>query len=300
MAKQSKGQFSVVIPTLNEGDLLHMTVDSILEETTYPSYEVIVVDDGSTDGSCDRYADYDERVRLVRSGGLGVARARNLGASHAHGSYICFIDAHCRVSGNWLDEFAWVLDSPDVGMVGPAFTKLDEPEPRGCGMAWVDATLETAWFFPQGDNRAYEVPLTTGACQAFRKDVFDSTGRYEDGFTRWGFEDVEMCLRLWLLGYRVKANSAVTVAHHFRESRNYDVDDRKIVFNYLRMIHMHFSAPRIRRVLKAVSSNPDLIPALDDLFASDVLEVREELYASRVRDDDWFFNHFGPATLRMA
>lgn len=293
-----KGLFSVVIPTLNEGKLLHMTVDSILSNTTYPNYEVVIVNDGSTDSSCDCYKEYNNRIRVICSEGLGVARARNLGADNSKGEYICFLDAHCKVSKNWLDGFVQTLNEPGVGMVGPAFTKLHESEPRGCGMAWVDASLETTWYYPLDIENAYDIPLTTGACQAFRKDILNATGRYEEGFTRWGFEDVEMCLRLWLLGYRVMGNPNITVAHHFRESRNYDVDDCKIVVNFLRMIHMHFSSPRIRKVLKAVSNNPDLERAMDDLYDSDVMKLREELHMSRIRDDDWYFDTFGPDALQ--
>lgn len=292
------GLFSVVIPTLNEGKMLHMTVDSILSKTTYPNYEVIIVDDGSTDGSCDLYKEYDNRVHVIRSNGLGVACARNFGAENSKGEYICFLDAHCTVSKNWLDGFIQTLNILGVGMVGPAFTKLNESEPQGCGMAWIDASLETTWYYPLDTENAYDVPLTTGACQAFRKDIFIETGRYEEGFTRWGFEDTEMCLRIWLLGYRVMGNSTVIVAHHFRESRNYDVDDCKIVFNFLRMIYMHFSPQRIRKVLKAVSNNPDLERATDELYNSDVMKLREELHMSRVHDDGWYFDKFGPDVLQ--
>lgn len=298
MGSKRKGLFSIVIPSLNEGKMLHMTVDSILTKTTYPNYEVIIVDDGSTDGSCDLYKKYDNRVQVVRSKGLGVACARNFGVDNSEGEYICFIDAHCSVSKNWLDGFVNTLNDQRVGVVGPTFTKLQEPEPRGCGMAWIDASLETTWYYPLDTENAYDIPLTPGGCQAFRKDVFNEIGRYEEGFTRWGFEDVEICLRLWLLGYRVMGNPTVIIAHHFREARNYDVDDCKVVFNFLRMIHMHFSPPRIRKVLKAVSNNLVLESAMTALYNSDVMILREKFHMSRVRDDDWYFDKFGPDVLQ--
>ena len=96
--------FSIVIPTLNEGDMLSMTVENILEVTAFPSIEVIVVDDGSTDGSCDAYRDTIKPVRVITSNQLGIPRARNLGAEEARGEYVLFIDAHCKVSANWIDS----------------------------------------------------------------------------------------------------------------------------------------------------------------------------------------------------
>ncbi len=295
MTANGNGSFSVVIPALNEGELLRMTVESILGETRYPDYEILIVDDGSIDGSCEPFRDRDPRVRVIRTGGIGVARARNLGGRHARGQYLTFIDAHCRVSPDWLSGLALALAPPDVCVAGPCFTRLREPLPRGCGMVWTDYTLDPSWYEPLDKSEPYEVPLTTGACQAFRRPVFEAAGGYEPGFTRWGFEDVELCLRAWLLGYRVVVNPAVTVAHYFRESRNYDVDDLEITYNFLRMVHLHFSPPRIRRVLKAVEANPLVPQALDRLYDSDVFHLRAELEAARVYNDEWFFRHINRA-----
>jgi glycosyltransferase involved in cell wall biosynthesis len=295
------GLFSVVIPTLNEGSMLPMTTHSILSHTRWPSFEIVIVDDGSSDGSTEHYLRYPSpRARLVRGGGLGVARARNLGARHARGEYLVFLDAHCLVEPRWLDRFAGVLAEPDVAVAGPSFTKLMAREPRGCGMFWADAALDQHWFLPRDGERPYPVPLTTGACQAYRHDVFDAIGRYDEGCTRWGSEDVELCLRAWLLGWRVVVDPAITVAHHFRESRGYSVDDIEITYNFLRMLHLHFSPPRIRRTLRALGGNPFVAPALERLEASDVYALRDELDASRVFDDDWFFAQVNPALREAA
>jgi len=125
--------FSIVIPTLNEGDMLTMTVENILSVTTYPEIEIIVIDDGSTDGSCDRYRSSAGQVRVVTTKRLGIPMARNLGAEQAQGDYVLFLDAHCTVSPNWIDRFVAALAPRDVAIVGPAFTRLHEPEPKGCG-----------------------------------------------------------------------------------------------------------------------------------------------------------------------
>src|SRR6185295_6973594 len=135
------GLFSVIIPTRNEGAMLALTTDSVLGSTDWPDVEVIVVDDGSTDDSIVRYRRRpDPRLRILRGrGGLGVARARNLGAQHARGEYVVFLDAHCTVSSDWLDRFALALAEPDVALVSPCFTRLEATEPRGCGIFFGDA-----------------------------------------------------------------------------------------------------------------------------------------------------------------
>ena len=205
--------------------MLRMTVESITACTTYPEFEIVIVDDGSTDGSCDVYraGTAGDRTRVVDGGGGGIPRARNLGEEHASGAYVVFLDAHCRVSANWLDLFAEALRRRDTAIVGPTFTRLEQAEPKGCGMTWLNHKLEKTWFVPLPTDKPYEVPITPGGCQAFRRDTFRTIGRFDEGFTKFGFQDVEICLRAWLLGYRVLVNPAVEIAHHFRTERNYQV-----------------------------------------------------------------------------
>ena len=288
------GLFSIVIPTCNEGEKLHRTVESILGQTTYPEIEVIIVDDGSTDASCKRFQNTQDPVTVITSSNLGIPRARNLGAEHAKGKYVLFIDAHCRVSPNWIDRFIAALSEPDVAIVGPSFTRLTEPEPRGCGMVWRNPRLETAWLEPLDAEQPYEVPITPGGCQAFRIATFKAIEGFDTSFTRWGFQDEEICLRAWLLGYRVLVDPEIVIAHYFRESAGYDVADEDILFNFLRMIHLHFSPPRIRRSIAALGEHPNLARAIDRLYEGDVFERRAEMEIARVRDDNWFFKVFMP------
>ena len=287
---------SIIIPTRNEGKMLCMTVDNILSQTTYPSYEVLIVDDGSTDNSCDIFHknDHNGKVKVITTDGQGVAGARNLGARNAAGDYLLFIDAHCKVSPDWIDLFIESFSAPDVAIVGPSFTRLNEPEPRGCGTTWVDYTLTIAWFETPNINKPYEVPLLPGGCQFFSKDTFYRLGCYEEGFATWGYEDVEISLRAWLLGYRILADPRITVAHLFRESRDFEVADMHVVYNFLRLIYMHFSAERINRAIQAVSPNDHLIKAQEAVEKSDIFELRSEMEAVRVHTDDWFFEVFMP------
>lgn len=95
---------SVIVPVYNAEKYLRECVDSILNQT-YKNFEVILVDDGSTDGSpaiCDEYAKTDERVKVIRKENGGVSSARNLGLEVANGEYICFIDSDDFVSEDYL------------------------------------------------------------------------------------------------------------------------------------------------------------------------------------------------------
>src|SRR5262249_5752090 len=84
--------FSVIIPTFNRGALLSSTLVSIFAQRL-ADFEIIVVDDGSTDGTKDYLASLGRKIRFFRQPTQGPGAARNLGARHATGSYLCFLDS---------------------------------------------------------------------------------------------------------------------------------------------------------------------------------------------------------------
>ena len=83
---------SVIIPTFNRCGFLGRAVDSVLEQTG-PSFELIVVDDGSTDTTFDLLAGYGDRIEMIRQSNLGVSAARNAGIRSARGEYIALLDS---------------------------------------------------------------------------------------------------------------------------------------------------------------------------------------------------------------
>lgn len=110
--------FSVIIPVYNTELYLTECIDSVLLQETERSYEVILVDDGSTDASgaiCDRYAEGHENICVVHSENRGVSHARNLGLAQARGEYILFLDSDDMWTPGLLDTVgAFLPDAPDV------------------------------------------------------------------------------------------------------------------------------------------------------------------------------------------
>lgn len=290
-------RFSVVIPSCNEGEMLHMTVDSILNSTKYTGgYEIIIVDDGSTDGSCDKYqnAEDERRIKVISTDHIGVARARNAGFAIASGKYVVFLDAHCKVSDNWLSRFEQDLEDPRVAILGPTFTQLNQPYPKGCGMMWTSELVrDTVWYEPIPSDSAYIIPLTPGGCQAFRSDTFEKLGMYDEGFARWGSEDLELCYRAWSLGYTVKVDPQIEIQHYFRQDRNFTVDLEDVAYNYLRMVYFHFSSDRLDKITGEMMKHDDYPTLVSRIEKSDVFELRDEISKVRKYDDNWFFSTFG-------
>src|SRR5437588_9713852 len=121
-------EVSLIIPTVNEGENLSMTIESI-QETTTGAYEIIVVDNGSTDGSTEFIEQTDDpQIRLFKTKErLGVAGARNYGAAFAEGTFLIFVDAHMLFPQNWLTSILDVLHDQGVGLVVPAITAWGNP-----------------------------------------------------------------------------------------------------------------------------------------------------------------------------
>jgi|GEM_PF-5811231 len=100
-------KISVIVPVYNAEGCLAQCVDSILAQE-FTDFELLLIDDGSTDGSgklCDGYAAADARVRVIHASNGGPSRARNMGIEAATGDYVCFVDSDDFVSPRYLADF---------------------------------------------------------------------------------------------------------------------------------------------------------------------------------------------------
>jgi glycosyltransferase involved in cell wall biosynthesis len=285
-------EVSLIIPTVNEGENLFMTIESI-RETITGAYEIIVIDNGSTDGSTGFIEKApDPRIRLLKTGKrLGVAGARNYGAAFAEHEILIFVDAHMLFPQNWLAPVLNALHEEEVRLVVPGVSAWGNPYAIGYGISWKGAKLEPKWLGKKS-SEPYTVPLAGGCIQAFRRDFFYEIGGYDPGMTNFGSEDLEMCLRTWLLGYQVKIVPQVEISHRFRRTAPYDFSWLDISYNFLRLVYGHFHEERIERVLAAHKETPSFAEALQKVQISDIWLRRRTLALKRRYDDDWFFRTF--------
>jgi len=120
---------SVVTPVFNAERFLPAAIESILGQT-FPDFELLIIDDGSTDGSPEigrRYQRQDARVRLLAQDKRGVSATRNLGLSQARGVYIAWLDADDAAHTERLATQAAYLDAhPETVILGSAFRQIDE------------------------------------------------------------------------------------------------------------------------------------------------------------------------------
>ena len=288
-------QVSVVIPSRNEGANLAYTVHWILANTRQPAFEIIVVDDGSTDDSIRQVRHLyggSGRLRIVAGERQGPGRARNLGAREAKGTHVVFLDGHCYTPPGWLEGLVTPLANPGIGLVGCAFADLRRPgNGVGVGCTWGTSALDMVWL-QQLANDVYPVPLLPGGCQAMRTADFLSFGIYDPGMHHIGSEGEEQSLRCWLMGYQVVVQPRVVVHHLFRDNPPYEVRPGELIYNRLRLALTHFSNARVARVLDAFKFTPSFSDQILSLVRSDTMEQRALWHERRKCSDDWFCERF--------
>ncbi len=119
-------KFSVVIPNYNREVMVCDAVDSVLSQT-YPAYEIIVVDDGSTDDSLSQLKSrFGNKISLIEQKNSGVSTARNAGVEAARGDYICYLDSDDLWKSDKLELMAFCVEkNPEAGLIFHDFAKHD-------------------------------------------------------------------------------------------------------------------------------------------------------------------------------
>lgn len=288
---------SIIIPTHNEGAWLRRTVQGIEASTRRPSYEVLVVDDGSTDGSCaflEETSRSDTRIRYEKGQALGVAGARALGASHAYGQNLVFLDAHVLPDPGWLEELMSMLSDPTVGIAGVGVRDVNNPSYLGYAYVPANENLNAAWAAPRGKS-PFEVPAIIGCCFGIRRSVYEAIGRFDPGSVGWGVDDIELSLRAWFMGYRCLASNAVQVAHWFKDldDRSYSVSWEDYDVNLLRCAFTFFEGPRLSAILSNAAERDSFRKSLARVHADGQYWHRRAGLRKRFRHDEhWYFNRF--------
>jgi GT2 family glycosyltransferase len=283
---------SVVVVSHNEGDNLRRTVCSLLAGLPADG-EILVVDDGSTDGSAEALTGGYGGVSVLRPAErLGAPAARNFGGARARGEVIVFSDAHMEVPLYWFAPLRDALARPVVGAASPVVSVMQQRDSKGYGFHWRDAAFTVEWLGRQGAD-PYPVPMLSGCFVALRRELFAAIGGFDPGLVLWGMEDAELCLRLWTLGYECLVVPALDVAHLFRSAHGYPVDWEVVLHNMLRVAVVHFGADRLGRVVCCLCTHTAFPAAFARLAESDAWARRAAVRAARRHDDQWFFHHFG-------
>jgi GT2 family glycosyltransferase len=288
---QSAPEISIVLPVYNEGPRLSQTLTAI-RDTTNVSYEVIIVNDASTDSCCDALrADTPpfENLMLIDQPRLGVAHARNVGAEHAKAPILITMDAHCIPRQGWLEKLLAELHKPGVGIVAPQISSIECPSATTFGLTIRDRELGVQWLHRRA-NEPYPVPLAGCACMVMTREFFEAAGHFE-AMRSYGMEDVELCIRCWLLGYSVIMVPDAEVAHWFKKEP-FAVGWHDYLYNRLRTAVLHFDGERLERIVSSLRAKPAFPEAVTSLLVSDIWQRYSLARSHRKHDADWFCRKF--------
>jgi GT2 family glycosyltransferase len=287
-------EVSIVLPAYNEGPRICETLAAI-HDTTNISYEVIVVNDASTDSACDALRSSPPFANVILEDlpqHSGVAAARNYGAGRAQAPVLVFMDAHCIPKSGWLEKLLAELDHHDGGIVAPQIGSAEDPRATTFGLTIRDEEFGVDWLAREHDE-PYAVPLVGCACMVMTRGFFVAVGGFEP-MRSYGMEDIEMCIRCWLLGYPVIMVPAAKVAHWFKKEP-FSPCWHDYLYNRLRTAVLHFDGERLQRILSSLQTRPAFRDAAGTLLVSDVWPRYSLLRARRVHDADWFCRKFNIA-----
>jgi GT2 family glycosyltransferase len=214
---------SVVVLTHDNLAFSRMCVASILENTEYPNYELIIVDNASQDGTRQEMERVAQTVRnmhvIANDHNAGFGPGNNQGLAVATGDLLFLLNNDTMVPRGWLTRLARHLTDNDLGLLGPATN-------RSCNEAQIDLRYQT-WAEYQAEARRlsreydgvrYPIRMPMMFCTGFRRDVFEKIGPLDERYEVGMFEDEDYALRAKAAGYAVAWTPEVYVHHAYHAS----------------------------------------------------------------------------------
>ena len=220
-------QTSVIVVAYNPGHFLRDCVTSIY--STQPQVEIVVVDNASTDGAVKDVKTEFPIIRVVRSEqNNGFGAGNNLGATHATGTFLVFLNPDAIVTDGWLEALVRPLvEDHSVGLVTPKVLLRNDPDHinvAGLNVHLSGISMCRGLGAPRAAlDEVAEVAAISGVTFAARRDVFEAIGGFDEDFFLY-IEDVDISVRAWLAGYRCLYVPRAVVLHDYDEV---EVDTRK-------------------------------------------------------------------------
>ena len=235
---------SIIIPTRDQLSMLQRCVESLIEKTRYPAYEVLIVDNDSRADDAVRYLDAIEsreaelggRLRVIRAPGeFNFSAMNNSAARAARGEYLLLLNNDtAALHEDWLDEMMGHAVRPDVGAVGAKLLFPDGKIQHAGVILGIRGPAEHPFIGRPPEDRGYfgraqlvqDVSAVTGACLLVRKSVYEQLGGLDEQAFKVSYNDIDLCLKIRAAGLRVVFTPFALLMHEGSASQKGQVEAR--------------------------------------------------------------------------
>ena len=223
---------SIIIPTRDHVEDLRTCISSILEKTTWPDYEILVIDNGSRMEDALSYMEelsrQQSRVRILKDDRpFNFSSLNNAAVNEARGDILCFLNNDTRVlTPGWIQEMLMICQQPDVGAVGAKLYYPDGHIQHAGVILGLGGVAGHLYSSCKGNETGMmgravsvqELSAVTAACMMSRREVFLEVGGFDEAFAV-AYNDIDYCMRLRKAGYRVVFTPYAQLTHYELKTR---------------------------------------------------------------------------------
>jgi len=216
-------EVTIIIVNYNQKKLLISCIDS-LQKINYPNIEVIIVDNGSTDGSVEVVKKFTVHYSLFNihlienQTNLGFAGGNNAAFSLVKGKYVLLLNNDTKVTPDFLSILVEEMEkNSEIGVDQPKIVFFDNKTLQAGGSFLTDTGFLYHFGFSQKVNdpeynQKIEIFSANGACMLVRKSLIEKIGLFDPDYFNY-FEESDFCWRVWLAGYKIKYNPKAVIFH---------------------------------------------------------------------------------------
>lgn len=229
---------SIIIPTKDHIDVLDTCIKSILEKSTYPNYEIILIENNSTEKATFDYykriqQSYPDKIRVAYwKHEFNFSKLMNFGAKHAYGDYLLLLNNDTEViTPHWIETMLGICARKEVGAVGVKLLYPDDTIQHAGVAVGGDVAGHLGHNYPKTDTGYFDfldcqrqLSAVTAACVMTPKDAFESVGGFTEELTV-AFNDIDYCLKLGERGMKIVYTPEVELFHYESISRGADTTD---------------------------------------------------------------------------
>lgn len=251
-------ELSIIIVNYNTKDLTTKAIESILNRKWKVKYEIIVVDNDSTDGSNKVIKEKFTQVKLINNKeNLGFAKANNIGIKQSNGCYILLLNSDTIVKDNTIDQIVqYMEENREIGAAGCKVVLPDGSLDLACKRSFPTPqnalynALKLDKFFPDNkrfgdynltyldENEINEVDCLVGAFMMIRREVLEEVGLLDEDYFMYG-EDIDLCYRIKQAGWKIVYYPEVEITHYKGGGRG--KKSYHIIYEFYRSMYLFYN-----------------------------------------------------------